>query len=53
VRFVASSPTAAGSSFYTAEEVGALLEAGGFERVHVARAPGGLITATARRPLAG
>ena len=41
-------------TFYTAEEVGGLLEASGFERVDLAHAPGGLIMATACRPsLAG
>jgi len=39
-------------TFYTAEEVGGLLEASGFERVDLAHAPGGLIMATACRPLA-
>ena len=39
-------------TFYTAEEVGGLLETSGFERVDLAHAPGGLIMATACRPLA-
>jgi ubiquinone/menaquinone biosynthesis C-methylase UbiE len=39
-------------TFYTAEEVRGLLEASGFERVDLARAPGGLLTATAWRPSA-
>jgi hypothetical protein len=39
-------------TFYTAEEVGGLLEASGFERVHLAHAPGGLVMVTACRPLA-
>jgi ubiquinone/menaquinone biosynthesis C-methylase UbiE len=39
-------------TFYTADEVGGLLEASGFERVHLAHASGGLITATACRPVA-
>jgi ubiquinone/menaquinone biosynthesis C-methylase UbiE len=39
-------------TFYTAEEVGSLLEASGFERVDLAHAPGGLVMATACRPLA-
>ena len=39
-------------TFYTVEEVGGLLEASGFERVDLAHAPGGLVIATACRPLA-
>ena len=39
-------------TFYTADEVAGLLEASGFEAVHLAHASGGVITATAYRPLA-
>jgi hypothetical protein len=39
-------------TFYTAEEVGGLLVASGFERVDLAQAREGRITATAYRPLA-
>jgi ubiquinone/menaquinone biosynthesis C-methylase UbiE len=39
-------------TFHTAEEVAGLLEASGFEGVALTHAPGGLIMATARRPLA-
>jgi hypothetical protein len=39
-------------TFYTGDEVGGLLEASGFERVHLAYASEGLITATAYRPFA-